>query len=82
MNKDSYFPNIFKVSNTKNKLEIISNISIDKNTFISEAFGYYEYKKSEKNINKEYNAVSKILLFRCKDNSYNRFFYLLNYKNI
>ena len=41
--------------------------------------GYYEYKKSEKNIDP--NLINKkILLFNCKDKNYDRYLYLLKDK--
>ena len=51
LNKENYYPNIIRFSNNKKNKAVISNIIIDKNTFICEAIGYYGYKKSEKKLN-------------------------------
>ena len=47
LNKENCYPNIIGFSNNKKK-EVLSNIVLDKNTFICWTIGYYGYKKSEK----------------------------------
>ena len=79
-NEEKYYPNIIRFSNNKNNKEVVSNIIIEPNTFICEAMGYYGYRKSEKIINAN-KIITKILLFKCKDNNYNRYFYLLKDNN-
>lgn len=41
-----------------------------------------DIKNQRKKIIKNYNVIANVLLFKCKDNSYNRYFYLLDDKDI
>ena len=47
--KKNIYPNNFKILIGKKGIQIVSNIEIEKNTFICDVNGYYGYKKSEKN---------------------------------
>lgn len=77
--KDIIYPNIIKIILNKKENKIVSNILIEKNTFISDVNGYYGYEKSQKNIDANI-LLRKVLLFNCKDYNYNRYLYILKNK--
>jgi hypothetical protein len=76
--KENIYPNIFKYLIGKKGTQIVSNIEIEKNTFICDVKGYYGYKKSEKKL-KDNNIAKKLLLFNCKDRNYDRYKIIVEY---
>ena len=72
--------NLFEVKIINNKISIISNQFMEKNTFVIDIVGIYCYKKTTEYNNENNKGFKDIFLFHCHDFRYDR--YLKNSLNI
>jgi hypothetical protein len=72
--------NLFEPKIKNNKIDIIANKFLQKNTFIIDIVGIYCYRKTNEYEDKNINGFKDIFLFHCRDSKYDR--YLKNSINV
>ena len=79
---NDYNFDMFSLKKDNNEMNIISNIHIKKDTFISEIIGLYCYRKTINYKDENKIGFKDIFIFKCHDNSYDRFLKSLLFDNI
>lgn len=70
---NNFQANIFEPKIRNNKIIIISNQFIEKNTFLIDIVGIYCYKKTTEYDGKNFKGFKDIFLFHCHDFKYDRY---------
>ena len=64
---------IFSFEKNKGNIKIITNVNLQKGTFITDITGYYCYRKTSSYEYENINGFEEIFLFKCHDKNYDRY---------